>query len=174
MATYVEMPEVLLSPNRRVNWAIAFDPADEIPEIASSRIVLLMRQRKRRKRMYARDAREVGDALAGVALHDREGFYLLLLEEDRRVFGVYVVGLGGPTGTFADKVSLMRAVLAAEPAGGVIVLHNHPSGVAEPSQADERITRRLKNALELIDVRVLDHFIVAAGGSVSMASRGIL
>ena len=59
-------------------------------------------------------------------------------------------------------------------AAAVILFHNHPSGVAEPSQADERITRRLKNALELVDVRVLDHFIVAAGDSVSMAARGIL
>ena len=59
-------------------------------------------------------------------------------------------------------------------AAAVILFHNHPSGVAEPSQADERITRRLKNALELIDVRVLDHFIVAAGYSVSMAARGLV
>jgi DNA repair protein RadC len=59
-------------------------------------------------------------------------------------------------------------------AAAVILFHNHPSGVAEPSQADERITHRLKSALELIDVRVLDHFIVAAGDSVSMAARGIL
>jgi DNA repair protein RadC len=46
--------------------------------------------------------------------------------------------------------------------------------VAEPSQADERITRRLRAALELIDVRVLDHYIVASGASVSMASRGLI
>ena len=59
-------------------------------------------------------------------------------------------------------------------AAAVIFFHNHPSGVAEPSQADERITRRLKSALELVDVRVLDHFIVAHGDSVSMAARGLI
>ncbi len=52
--------------------------------------------------------------------------------------------------------------------------HNHPSGVAEPSHADEAITRRLKEALALVDVRVLDHFVVSAGESVSFAERGLL
>lgn len=59
-------------------------------------------------------------------------------------------------------------------AAAVVLFHNHPSGVAEPSQADELITRRLRDALELIDVRVLDHFVVAAGASVSFAARGLL
>jgi len=59
-------------------------------------------------------------------------------------------------------------------AAAVVFFHNHPSGVAEPSQADQLITRRLRDALELIDVRVLDHFVVAAGDSVSLAVRGML
>ena len=52
--------------------------------------------------------------------------------------------------------------------------HNHPSGVAEPSNADQAITRRLKEALALIDIRVLDHFVVTAGESISFAERGLL
>ena len=59
-------------------------------------------------------------------------------------------------------------------AAAIIFYHNHPSGVAEPSHADEAITRRLKEALALVDVRVLDHFVVTAGESVSFAARGIL
>ena len=55
-----------------------------------------------------------------------------------------------------------------------IVAHNHPSGVAEPSQADERITRRLKSALELVDIRLLDHLIIGDAGATSLASRGLL
>ena len=55
----------------------------------------------------------------------------------------------------------------------VIVAHNHPSGVAEPSQADERITRRLKAALELVDIRILDHIVVGET-CVSLAERGLL
>ena len=56
----------------------------------------------------------------------------------------------------------------------LIVAHNHPSGVAEPSQADERITRRIKAALDLVDIRLLDHLIIGDGASTSLASRGIL
>ncbi len=52
--------------------------------------------------------------------------------------------------------------------------HNHPSGVCEPSQADLRITQRLQQALALVDVRVLDHLIVATEGSVSLAERTLL
>lgn len=59
-------------------------------------------------------------------------------------------------------------------AAAVIFAHNHPSGVSEPSQSDERITNRLIKALELVDVRVLDHFIVGEGDVVSMAERGLL
>ena len=52
--------------------------------------------------------------------------------------------------------------------------HNHPSGVAEPSRADEALTQALKQALALVDVRVLDHFVVAADSALSFAERGIL
>ncbi len=56
----------------------------------------------------------------------------------------------------------------------MIMAHNHPSGVAEPSQADERITRRIKAALELVDIRLLDHLIIGDGTATSLASRGML
>ncbi len=56
----------------------------------------------------------------------------------------------------------------------MILAHPHPSGVAEPSVADEQITRRLVDALQLVDVRVLDHCVVAGGTVVSMAERGLL
>jgi len=56
----------------------------------------------------------------------------------------------------------------------VIIAHNHPSGIAEPSAADERITLRIKEALALVDIRLLDHVVVGDGTSVSMAERGLL
>ena len=57
-------------------------------------------------------------------------------------------------------------------AAALILAHNHPSGVAEPSQADRRITRRLTDALALVDIRVLDHFVVGDGEVISFAERG--
>jgi DNA repair protein RadC len=56
----------------------------------------------------------------------------------------------------------------------VIFAHNHPSGVAEPSQADEALTRRLKEALALVDIRVLDHLVIGDGEVVSFCDRGLL
>jgi DNA repair protein RadC len=54
------------------------------------------------------------------------------------------------------------------------MIHNHPSGVAEPSQADQQLTRRLTDALRLVDIRVLDHLVVGDGTTVSFAERGLL
>jgi len=56
----------------------------------------------------------------------------------------------------------------------VILAHNHPSGVAEPSAADRNITRQLRDALQLVGVRVLDHLVVGAGEPTSMAARGLI
>jgi DNA repair protein RadC len=68
---------------------------------------------------------------------------------------------------------VVREALAHN-AAAVVLAHNHPSGVAEPSQADELITHRLREALALVEIRVLDHLIVSAGGCTSLAERGLL
>ena len=65
----------------------------------------------------------------------------------------------------------MRMTISA---AAVIIAHNHPSGVAEPSQADELITQRVKDALDLVDIRLLDHIIIGDGASVSLAERGVI
>ena len=62
----------------------------------------------------------------------------------------------------------------ARNAAAVILAHNHPSGIAEPSQSDQLITRRIRDALELVDVRLLDHFVIGDNACVSLASRGML
>ncbi len=59
-------------------------------------------------------------------------------------------------------------------AAAVILAHNHPSGIAEPSQADEMITQRLKAALELVDIRLIDHIVTAGDTAISFAERGLL
>jgi len=65
-------------------------------------------------------------------------------------------------------------VALAHNAAAMILAHNHPSGIAEPSRADELLTQALKQALALIDVRVLDHFVVADAETVSFAERGLI
>jgi DNA repair protein RadC len=59
-------------------------------------------------------------------------------------------------------------------AAALILAHNHPSGVAEPSQADRQITSHLKRALSLVDIRVLDHIVIGEGEPVSLAERGFI
>ncbi len=102
-----------------------------------------------------------------------ELFGCLFLDNRHRLLELREMFHGTVDGTSVYPRVVVQQALEVN-AAAVILFHNHPSGVAEPSQADERITRRLKNALELIDVRVLDHFIVAAGDSVSMAARGLV
>ena len=79
------------------------------------------------------------------------------------------IGSIDPNLDIAAEIRRLREAMNA-----VILAHNHPSGVAEPSQADERITRRLRSALELVDIRLLDHLIIGDGQATSMASRGLV
>ena len=67
----------------------------------------------------------------------------------------------------------MKLALAKN-AAAILLAHPHPSGVAEPSQADELITQKLKDALSLVDIRVLDHLVVGGGDVISMAERGLI
>ena len=80
---------------------------------------------------------------------------------------------GTLTQTSVYPREVVKEALAAN-AAAVIFAHNHPSGVAQPSQADELLTRNLKDALALVDVKVLDHFVIAGSASLSFAERGLL
>ena len=102
-----------------------------------------------------------------------EVFCCLYLDNRHRVLRFAELFRGTIDGTSVYPREVVKEALA-ENAAAVIVAHNHPSGVAEPSQADERITRRLKAALELVDIRLLDHLIVGEGKSTSLASRGLI
>lgn len=102
-----------------------------------------------------------------------EVFCCLYLDNRHRVLSFAELFRGTIDGTSVYPREVVKEALA-ENAAAVIVAHNHPSGVAEPSQADARITRRLKAALELVDIRLLDHLIVGEGRSTSLASRGLI
>ena len=81
------------------------------------------------------------------------------------------------TGTLAQTSVYPREVVKKalyHNAGAVVLAHNHPSGVAEPSRADEYLTTTLKTALALVDVRVIDHIVVAGPNAVSLAERGLI
>ena len=102
-----------------------------------------------------------------------EVFVALFLDAQNRVIGIEELFRGTLTQTSVYPREVVKRSLHHN-AGAVIFAHNHPSGVAEPSHADETLTQALKQALALVDVRVLDHFIVAGSGVLSFAERGLL
>ena len=104
---------------------------------------------------------------------DHEVFCCLFLDNRHRVLCFDKLFRGTIDGTSVYPREVVKEALAVN-AAAIILAHNHPSGVAEPSQADERITRRLKSALELVDIRLLDHLIIGDGRATSLASRGLL
>ena len=104
---------------------------------------------------------------------DHEVFCCLFLDNRHRVLCFDELFRGTIDGTSVYPREVVKEALAVN-AAAIILAHNHPSGVAEPSQADERITKRLKSALELVDIRLLDHLIIGDGRATSLASRGLL
>ena len=102
-----------------------------------------------------------------------EVFMVLFLDNKHRLIAVEEMFRGTIDGASVYPREVARQVLHHN-AAAVIFAHNHPSGIAEPSKPDQQITRRLKDALSLLDVRVLDHIIVGSEGEVSLAERGII
>ena len=112
-----------------------------------------------------------------LALHlggrEQEVFAVMFLDSQHRLLALVDMFHGTLTQTSVYPREVVKRALALN-AGAVVLAHNHPSGVAEPSRADEFLTQTLKSALQLVDVRVLDHVIVGHGQVVSMAERGLL
>ncbi len=105
--------------------------------------------------------------------HESEVFGIIFMDNRHRVQSFEILFYGTIDGASVHPREVVKRALANNSAA-VILTHNHPSGVGEPSQADIALTRRLKDALGLIDVRIIDHFIVGEGEPVSMSERGLL
>jgi len=120
------------------------------------------------------NASEVSDYLIA-QLRDRpyEVFAVLLLDTRHRLIEFTELFRGSISGAAVYSREVVKTALAQN-AAAVIFAHNHPSGVAEPSQADRDLTSRLQQALDLVEIRVLDHIVVGDGKCVSFASRGWL
>ncbi|KFF70362.1 hypothetical protein IW01_11165 [Pectobacterium brasiliense] len=108
-----------------------------------------------------------------LALLEHEVFSVLLLDNQHRVLAYQELFRGTLNAVNVYPREIVKLSLQYN-AGALILVHNHPSGEPEPSQADKLITNKLKSALELVDVQVLDHFIVAGTQVVSMAEQGLV
>lgn len=110
---------------------------------------------------------------ARLAQREHEVFTLIYLDNRHRLIACQDLFRGTVDGASVHPREVVKEALRHN-AAAVILCHNHPSGIAEPSHADALITRRLREALALVDIRVLDHLIVAGGDTLSFAERGLL
>lgn len=102
-----------------------------------------------------------------------EQFKVMLLNRANRVLGIYELSTGGVAGTVADPKLVFVAALKAC-ASSIVLCHNHPSGNTKPSAADLQLTKKMKQAGELLDIVVLDHIILTSESYYSMADEGLL
>ena len=147
-------------------------------KLAQLRAALELARRALKEDLSSRDAlsspRAVRDYLRlALAGREHEVFVALLLDAHHRVTASVELFRGTLTQTSVYPREVVKCALRHN-AAAVIFAHNHPSGVAEPSHADEILTRSLKAALALVEIQVLDHFIVAGTRTMSFAERGLL
>jgi DNA repair protein RadC len=142
------------------------------PVVVQQALDLLVCEMRQSDALASSDA--VRDYLR-LLLGDRphEVFTVVFLDAQNRVLDVVELFRGTLTQTSVYPREVVIEALVRN-AAAVILAHNHPSGHPEPSHADEALTRVLKSALALVDIRVLDHFVVTRGKGVSFAERGLL
>lgn len=126
-----------------------------------------------REHVFTQPAVVMGYVQAILASRHQEVFLALFLDSQHRLITSEEMFFGTIDGASVYPREVVRRALHHN-ASALIFAHNHPSGVAEPSRDDAAITARLKSALQLVDVRVLDHIVVGAGCCVSMAERGLV
>ena len=147
-------------------------------KFAQLQAVIEMSRRALTEQMVARSAlsspRAVRDYLSlTLGANQHEAFIVLFLDAQHKLIAAEEMFRGTLTQTSVYPREIVKRALAHN-AGAVVFAHNHPSGVAEPSQADRMLTESLKSALSLVDVAVLDHLIVAGRSTLSFAERGLL
>src|SRR5690554_2706217 len=102
-----------------------------------------------------------------------EQFKIVLMNRGNRVLGIYEVSTGGVSATVVDPKLIFAAAIKTA-ASSIILAHNHPSGQLKPSQADIKLTKKLTEGGQLLDIPVLDHIIVTSEGYPSFADEGLL
>ncbi|HEY7987062.1 MAG TPA: DNA repair protein RadC [Methylophilaceae bacterium] len=164
-------------------FAANHDELTQVHGMGSSKFVQLqaifeMSQRALREEMQQRDVLASPAAVRDylrikLGALKREVFMVLLLDAQNRVIASEELFAGTLTQTSVYPREVVKRALHHN-AAAAIFAHNHPSGVAEPSRADEMLTKVLKDALALVDVKVLDHFVVAGNGVLSFSERGLI
>ena len=148
-AKYVQLQAVLEMTQRYLAETINKGDALTSPELTKQYLMSILRDR------------------------EREGFLILYLDNQHQVICNELLFEGTIDSASVYPREVVKRALHHN-AAALILAHNHPSGISEPSQADKRVTYRITDALALVDIRVLDHFIVGDGEVVSFAERGLI
>jgi DNA repair protein RadC len=157
------------------------DVGPQGPSSSAEAKLIAARELVRRALVETMQERDVLDSPAQVRQYlgimlgkrDHEVFMALFLDAQHRVIAPEEMFRGTLTQTSVYPREVVKRALAMN-AAAVIFAHNHPSGIAEPSRSDELLTQALKTALALVDVRVLDHIVIAGSNAISFAERGLL
>ena len=128
---------------------------------------------ERRKITNSKDSESVFREIWSDSMELKEEFYILLLNRANKVLGWYKVSEGGMSGTVVDPKLIFSTALKGL-ASSIILSHNHPSGNLKPSEQDITLTKRLKQAGELLEIPVLDHLILSSEGYYSFADEGMM
>ncbi|AMB84238.1 hypothetical protein AWM79_02535 [Pseudomonas agarici] len=174
LGKFGSLRSLLEADQREFSRELGLGPA----KFAQLQAVLEMARRHLAERLRRDSALEspgaVRDYLKAMLRHEpHEVFGCLFLDAKHRVLAFEALFRGSIDNASVYPRQVVKRALAHN-AAALILCHNHPSGVAEPSQADRLLTRRLQDALELVDVRVLDHFIIGEGEPFSMMEHGLM
>lgn len=159
----------ILSPRNKYCQIDSLWSSDEI--IKQAERIIEQRFNQQQKLLSPNDTRQY--FIFKLALLEHEVFSVVLLDNQHRLLGYEQLFQGSLREVSIYPREVVKLSLRYN-AAALILVHNHPSGDTEPSTADCQITQRLKAALDLIDVRILDHFIVAGNQTTSLAERGLL
>lgn len=146
--------------------------AEDDAIIAKALEILARRMKRTATSLTSPDAVRNYLSLA-IAEREREVFVCVFLDAQNRTIATEEMFAGTLTQTSVYPREIVKRALHHN-AAGVIFAHNHPSGVAEPSRADQTLTENLKSALAMVDVKVVDHFICAGSSTLSFAERGLI
>ncbi|HCK22809.1 MAG TPA: hypothetical protein DHW15_11815 [Bacteroidetes bacterium] len=126
------------------------------------------------EKLQIRSSKDLADAIMPLLADLRtEAFWIIYLNRGNRIIGKERMSAGGVSGTVVDIKLLMKHALQ-QLSSAIAVAHNHPSGTLQPSQADIQLTKKIKQAAELMDIRLLDHIIIAGHQYYSFADEGML
>lgn len=157
---------------RRLNKAIRLAQSDDAERVLSAATLIL--ETRMRSPTALRSPAAVRDYLRlALGSRDHEVFAAVFLDAQHRVIATEELFRGTLTQTSVYPREVVKAALRNN-AAALILAHNHPSGLAEPSHADELLIRSLKSALALVDIQVLDHFVVTSVSALSFAERGLI